>query len=111
MGNFRQRVTDIHLLTVSVRVGFAEIRYLLPSPHSAFGSNHQRIVAGIIALDLGEQARQQIEIERIFGNQAARGSHVSGVERREARIAAKDSEDADALVRAERCPLPGYQLL
>ena len=42
-----------------------------------------------------------IEIEWIFGNQAAGGGDVSGVERGEACVAAEDAENADAFVRAQ----------
>ena len=49
-----------------------------------------------------EKADGAFEIEGIFGNQAAGGGDVGRVQRGEARVAAEDAENADALVRAER---------
>src|SRR5262249_1796884 len=63
------------------------------------------IVARICALLFDEQPDELVEIDLVFGNDAADRGGVRRVERRKAGITAEDAENADALVRGHRGPL------
>src|ERR1700716_2428436 len=68
-------------------------------------------MAEIFLLVVGQDFGDVIEIKGIFGDQAASGGDVGGVEGGEACVAAKDAEDANAFVRAECRALAGDQFL
>src|SRR5664279_1887032 len=52
-----------------------------------------------------------VQVELVFGDQAAPRRDVGRVKGREARVAAEDAEDADPLVRAQRGPLAVDRIL
>ena len=52
-----------------------------------------------------EQPDELVEIDLVFGDDAADRGGVRGVERRKAGITAEDAENADALVRGDGGPL------
>ena len=97
---------DVGLLAMAEGVRLAVFPHLIAFPLGAFGKQHQRIAAGIILLVFDQQIDQLVEIDLEFGNAAAHGGDVGGVERRVAGVAAEDAENADAFVRADRGALP-----
>jgi hypothetical protein len=78
---------------------------LIALPLGALAEHDQRIVARVCAFLLDEQPDQLVEIDLVFGDDTADRGDVGRVERREAGIAAEDSENADPLVRADGGPL------
>src|SRR6185369_11239099 len=64
------------------------------------------IVAWVGTLFLEEQLDQLVEIDLVLRYDAPYRGCVRGVERRESGIAAKDTENADALVRTDSGALP-----
>src|SRR5499427_5245018 len=100
-----QRLGDARLLTVAVRVGFAVFAYLIALPLGALAEHDQRIVARVRALLLDEQPDELVEVDLVFGDDAADRGGVRRVERRKAGIAAENAENADSLVRGDGGPL------
>src|SRR5262249_5471458 len=100
-----QRLGDARLLAVAVGVGVAVFAHLVALPLGALAEHDQRVVARVCALLLDEQADELVEIDLVFGDDAADRGGVRGIERRKAGIAAEDAENADALVRGHGGPL------
>src|SRR4029077_17680349 len=92
---------------MAVGVGFADFLYGAFFPDGAFRDDDQSVVTGIVTFVVGQNFRDAIDIEGIFGNQTAGGSDVGGIKGGEAGIAAEDAENADAFVRAECGALAG----
>jgi len=86
-------------------LGFAVFAYLVALPLGALAEHNQRVVARICVLFLDEQPDELVEVDLVFGDDAADRGGVRGVERRKAGIAAEDAENADALVRGDGGPL------
>src|SRR5712692_5691057 len=104
---FAQGLADVRLFTMTVGIGFAVFLHGAFLPDGAFGNDDESVVAGVVALVFGKKFGDAVDVERIFGNEAARGGDVGGVQRGEAGIAAEDAEDADAFVRAKSGALAG----
>jgi hypothetical protein len=81
-------------------LGFAVFAYLVALPLGALAEHNQRVVARICV-----QPDELVEVDLVFGDDAADRGGVRGVERRKAGIAAEDAENADALVRGDGGPL------
>src|SRR5207245_11024585 len=80
-------------------------------PDRALGRDHERRTRGVEALVLDKDLDKPVEIEGHFGDEATGRGHIGGVQRAESGVTAEDTEDADALVRAERRSLPVDELL
>src|SRR5713226_4558082 len=104
---FAEGLADVRLFTMTVGIGFAVFLHGAFLRDGAFGNDDESVVAGVVALVFGKKFGDAIDVERIFGNEAASGGDVGGVQRGEAGIAAEDAEDADAFVRAKRGALAG----
>src|SRR5690348_3182490 len=96
---------------MAIRIYLTELADLLLFPYRSFRHNHERVIARIISFVFGQKSGDPVQFEGMFGDQTPGRRYVGGIEGRESRIAAKDSENADALVRAKSCPLPCYQFL
>src|SRR5229473_7768163 len=96
---------------MTVRIHLTELANFLLLPHRAFRYDNERVIARIISFVFGQKSGDPVQFKRVFGDQASGRCYVGGIEGREAGVAAKDSEDADALVGAKSSPLPCYQLL
>ena len=102
LANFlAENLADVGFLAMAEGVGFAIFLHFALFPNRAFRSDHERVAAGIIFLVFHDQVADAAHVKRIFGNQAADSGDVSGVERGEARVAAEDAKNSDALVRAD----------
>jgi hypothetical protein len=108
---FAEGLADVGLFAVAVGVGFAVFLHGAFLPDGAFGNDDESVVAGVVLLVVGKKLGDAVDVERIFGDEAAGGSDISGVERGEAGVAAENAEDADAFVRAESGALAGDELL
>src|SRR6202000_3434680 len=91
-----------HLFAVAISIGVAVFFHGVAFPLRAFGKNDQRVVTRIATLIGHHQVDQFFQIDLIFGNAAADGGDVRGVERGVSGIAPENAKDADALVRAYR---------
>src|SRR5712671_1271673 len=85
---------------MAVGVRLAIFLQVVALPLSAFAEHDQRVVARIGALVLEEQADELVEIHCVLGYDASDRSRICCVERRKSRIAPKDTENADPLMRA-----------
>jgi hypothetical protein len=68
---------------------------LIALPLGALAEHNQRIVARICALLFDEQPDELVEVDLVFGDDAADRGGVRRVERRKAGIAAEDAKNAD----------------
>ncbi len=107
----RQRLADVGLVPVAEGVSVAHIGHLRPAPDGSFGGDDERVVARVGGVIGGQQRGQRIQVVGRLRDHAACRGHVRGVQRREPGVAAEDPEHADALVAAERRPLPVDGLL
>src|ERR1035438_5832361 len=96
---------------MTVRIHLTELADFLLLPHRSLRYYNERVIARIFSFVFGQKSGDPVQFKRVFGDQASGRRYVGGIESRETGVAAKDSEDADALVRAKSCPLPCYQLL
>ena len=80
-------------------------------PDRALRRDDDRVVARAQSMVLGQQRGQGIDVVRRLGDHAPGRRHVRREQRREARVAPEDPEHADALMAAERRPLPIDELL
>src|SRR5712692_9302416 len=95
-------VADAAELFVAVGVGaFAFEDHLAAFKHGAFGDEDDGVAAGILAAIGDEQFGEVLDIEFVFGNDAAiGGAGHGGKHGGEACVAAEDFEDHEALVGA-----------
>jgi len=75
-----QVLRHAHLLAMAERIRLAVLPDGVAFPFRAFGENGQRVVAGVVLLIVDEQADQLLQIHFIFGDAAAHGSDVGGVQ-------------------------------
>src|SRR5216683_1996722 len=94
-------VADAAELFVAVGVGaFAFEDHLAAFKHGAFGDEDDGVAAGILAAVGDEQFGEMLDIEFVFGNDAAISSAGHGGKHGgEAGVAAEDFEDHETLVR------------
>src|SRR5713101_8553678 len=94
-------VADAAELFVAVGVGaFAFEDHLAAFKHGAFGDEDDGVAAGILAAVGDEQFGEMLDIEFVFGNDAAiSGAGHGGKHGGEAGVAAEDFEDHETLVR------------
>src|SRR6266581_8042956 len=101
-----ERFGHARFLAVAVGVRLAVFLQLVALPLGAFAEHDQRVVAWVGALLLKEQLDQLVEIDLVLRYDAPYRGGVRGVERRKSGIAAKDTENADSLVRSDSGALP-----
>src|ERR1019366_7979091 len=99
-------MTDVNLLPMTVRIHLTELADFLLLPHRSLRYDNERVISRIISFVFGQKSGDPVQFKRVFGDQASGRRYVGGIESREAGVAAKDSENADALVGAKSCPLP-----
>src|SRR5579859_1125654 len=81
-------LADVCFLAMAVGVGVTILLHGAFFPDRAFGNNDESVVAGIVFLVVGKKLGDALDIEGIFGDEAASGSDIGGVKRGEAGIAA-----------------------
>ena len=107
----RQCLAHVDLVAVAVGVRLAVFSQGSALPHGPLRRDDEGVPAGVVALVLGQDRGQAIQVEWCLGDEAPSGGDIGGEQRREAAIAPEDPEDADSLVRAKRRPLPVDHLL
>src|ERR1035438_7782803 len=75
---------------------------LVAFPLGAFRKYRQRVVAGIVLLVANQESDQLLQIHLEFGDAAADGGDVGGIERGVSGVAPKHPEKPDALMRTHR---------
>ena len=90
---------------MAVGVGVAVAPDFVALPLGTLAEHEHGVVARVCLLLLHEQGDELVEIDLVFGDEAADRGDVRRVERREPGVAPEDAEDADPLVRGDgdRC--------
>ena len=97
-----KRVADVGLVPMAEASASPTSPNVPPRQIAPSGGDDERVVDWVQRVVVDEHGAQVVEVERRLREDAARRGDVGRVQRREARIAAEDPEDADALVRAQR---------
>src|SRR4026209_47556 len=90
-----QILANVGFLPMPERVRLPGFADMITLPFGAFRQNHKRVIAWSLLFVSEYEINQLFQIESVFGNAAARGGDVCGVECRISGIPAEDAEDAD----------------